>query len=97
MYNHSFANRVYCTSEYFLLKCGQASDVSANVHRKNIAVEMLLSTSEGVEIYCHTMQTHRNTSPRACTAEHPVDIIHFNTFNLKDYFQCLFTYFIYDH
>lgn len=60
VYNHSFNNRVYCTSEHFLLKCGQASGVGANIHRKNIAVEMLLSTSEGVEIDCHTMQTHRN-------------------------------------
>lgn len=62
MYNHSFANRVYCTSEYFLLKCGQASGVGANVHKKNIAVEMLLSTSEGVEIYCYTMQTQKYIS-----------------------------------
>lgn len=43
---------------------------------------------------------HRNTSLRPCIAEHLVNILHsiyFNTFNLKDYFQCYFTYFIYDH
>lgn len=57
-----------------------------------------LSTCGSTEICYCTPQTP--IEERACIAEHLVDILHsiyFNTFNVKDYFQCHFTYFVYDH
>lgn len=77
-----------------------SSTVGIRLNGKNMEVDLSQYLRLDWKLLLYSTKPRKNTSLRTCVAEHLVDILHsvyFNSFNLKDYFHCYFTYFIYDH